>query len=403
MKILHTSDWHLNEKLGQVDRQKDICERLEEIAAYLEQYQVDTMIVSGDMFSNITRMEEVRSAVADVGRLFRPFLLRGGTIIGISGNHDSEALFNLFREAMNLAAPQDVPVGRPKPAGRLYLFEGYGYMRLAEQSGSETQFVLLPYPTPSRYLRDDQLDYKTTEERNRTLRNELLRRLDYIKTTQIQTNLPAVLVSHIHVRGNRLHNLYHLSEAQDVVFDPGDLPLEWAYIACGHIHLPQEIPGTRHARYAGSIDRFDFSEVDDSKSVVLFDVGKGGLRDDPILLPLKATPLYKIEVHNPNEVDTLAQRYPDAQRSIVDYRVTYKPGEDNPEAIRDAVEHIFPRWCKRKVEPEGGELDLDISGGPTEHPENVPETVRNYLHDRLEGHSDRDDLLALAEELLATI
>ena len=107
MKILHTSDWHLNERLGRIERRTDIADRLMEISGYLDQHKVDVMVVSGDLFANITRMEAVRDAVGDVGHAFKRFLLNGGTIVGISGNHDNEPLFNLFREMMDLVAPLD--------------------------------------------------------------------------------------------------------------------------------------------------------------------------------------------------------------------------------------------------------------------------------------------------------
>src|SRR5690242_8218981 len=121
MKILHTSDWHLNERLGRIDRQSDIADRLIEIAGYLDQHKVELMVVSGDLFANVTRMDSLRDAIGDVSRAFKPFLLSGGTIVGISGNHDNEALFNLFREMMDLVAPIETQGDAVKPAGRMYL------------------------------------------------------------------------------------------------------------------------------------------------------------------------------------------------------------------------------------------------------------------------------------------
>ena len=88
MRILHTSDWHLTEKLGSVDR-------------------VDVMLVSGDMFSQCTRWDEIERAVKDVNTIFKPYLLRGGTIVAISGNHDNEHLFSILRTTLDLALPLD--------------------------------------------------------------------------------------------------------------------------------------------------------------------------------------------------------------------------------------------------------------------------------------------------------
>jgi exonuclease SbcD len=404
MRILHTSDWHLNEKLGQIKRQEDICSRLEEIAGYLEQQKVDVMLVSGDIFSNTIRMDEVREAFKEVTRIFRPFLLRKGTIIGIGGNHDSEDLFNVVRLAMDLAVPQEGSVRAPKDPGRLYLYERSGYLTLNDPQAGQVQFCLLPYPTPNRYLKDEGIEFNTIEERNRLLHDKLRERLLRLQTDYVQVEYPTVLVSHLHVRGNRLHNLYHLSESRDVVFDLADLPLSWAYSAFGHIHLPQDIRGSVNARYAGSIDRFDFAEADDQKSVVVFDVGRGGLIGAPTILPLNATPLYKIEVHDPSEIASLPDRYPDGQRAIVDYQVVYKPGDHNPDAMRDDIERMFPRWCRRSIDTENDFApEPDETGRVTSPAENVPERVREYLRRRLPDNSDREELLTLAEELLASI
>lgn len=403
MKILHTSDWHLNERQGHVDRQPDIVERLKEIAGYLEQYQVDVMLVSGDLFANTVRLDQARSAFKDMSDIFRPFLVRGGTMITIAGNHDSEDLFNMCRMAMDLAAPQEPSATKPKLPGRLYLYDRSGYMSLADRSGGLVQFVLLPYPFPSRYLREDQMGFKTVDERNSLVHQELKNQLMRIQAQLVRPEHPTVLVSHLHVRGNRIHSLYHISESQDVVFDPSELPLEWAYSAFGHIHLPQKIRGSSRAQYAGSIDRFDFAEAGDKKSVVLFDVDRSGVKEEPILLPLNATPLYKVEVHRQADIDSLTDRYPDSKRSIAEVKIIYKSGEDNPDAMRDAVAQIFPRWSERKIEAEGSDLDLGSVAGISTNPENVHDTVRAYLSEKLNGHVDRDDLLALAEEMLAQL
>ena len=402
MKILHTSDWHLNEKLGQIDRQPDICARLEEIAGYLEQEKVDVMLVSGDIFSNTIRLDQVRTAFTDVSRIYRPFFARGGTIIGIGGNHDGEDLFNVIRLAMDMAAPQLPSSTKPKDPGRLYLFERSGYMSLLDKEAGEVQFCLLPYPIPSRYLQGDMLNYKTTDEKNSRLHTELRNRLLKIQSDFVRPKFPAVLVSHLNVRGTKLHNLYHLSESQDVVFDLADLPLSWAYSAFGHIHLPHKIHENANAQYAGSIERFDFAEAGDKKSVVLLEIGKGGLVGTPALLPLNATPLYKVLVHGQADLAGLAERYPEAQRAIVDYQIVYKSGEENPDAMRETVEKIFPRCFRRRTDPEGSEYEEpEGTGVKSLAIENVPEYVRTYLGHKLAEHVDRDDLLRLAEELLA--
>jgi exonuclease SbcD len=401
MRILHTSDWHMNDRLGHRNRQSDIVARFEEIATYLEEHRVDVMAVSGDLFSTYTRMEELRDAIGDVNSIFKPFLLRGGTIVAISGNHDNEALFNLLRFTLDLAYPIDPGSHGPRPRGRLYLAAQPTYLLLEDAAGEQVQFVLMPYPTAARYLRDDNTRYNSHDERNRLLHEALRKKLDQFKERTIDPRLPSAMFAHIHVRGSEVHNLYHISEREDVIFEPGEIPTNWAYVGYGHIHKPQNIDGVEHVRYAGSIERFDYGERDDEKSVVLIDIGPKGRRGEPTCLPLDATPIYHIEITDPEaQLPTLRNLYPQGDRALVSYKLIYKPGEHNRDAIRQEIESMFPRWCRSEIVPDVARMSSEMVHATTRL-RDVPGTVRTYLQNNIAADNPyRDDLLALVEELL---
>src|SRR5215469_7946313 len=150
MRILHTADWHLTERLKLVDRQPDIAARMEEIAGYLNEHKVDVMLIAGDMFSQYTRMDDLERAMTDVNRIFKPFLLRGGTMVAISGNHDNEYFFSMLRMMLDLATPLDPRLPGPRPGGRLYVAAQPTVLELADRVGQSVQFALLPYPTSKR-------------------------------------------------------------------------------------------------------------------------------------------------------------------------------------------------------------------------------------------------------------
>lgn len=402
MRILHTSDWHLNDRLGRIKRQGDIVARLEEIAGYLDEYQVDVMVVAGDFLGqdNYKRIEELQAAIGDVNRVFKPFLLRGGTIVAISGNHDNQHFFNLLRFALDLAVPIDPKQSGPRPRGRLYLAAQPTYLLLEDKTGQQVQFILMPYPTPLRYLRNETTAYSSLDEKNRLLYQAMIQRIRQFQQRVIDPRLHSVLVGHAHIRGSHIHNLYRISERDDVIFDPGDIPINWAYAAYGHIHKPQALAGTTHVRYCGSIERLDYGERDDEKSVVLFEIGSQGRTGDPVCLRLNATPIYRIEIHDPEkEIPTLRDKYPEAHRALASYELVYKPGVHNPDAICREIETIFPRWYDRKVIAEGASISLTNSILMTET-QDVPGTLRNYLQEQLAGHPDREAVLALAEQLL---
>jgi DNA repair protein SbcD/Mre11 len=404
MRILHTSDWHLNEQLKRIPRQPDIKARLVEIAGYLDEYKVDVMVVSGDLFSQSTRLDELESAITDVNSIFKPFLLRGGTIVAISGNHDNEHFFTIMRSILDLAVPIDPGRAGPRPGGRLYLATRPTVLELSDKAGQSIQFVLLPYPTPARYLRDDNTHYTSLAHRNQLLHDKFKSRLEEMQKKQVKEHLHSVMVAHIHVRGTHIHNHHHISENDDVVFDQGEIPAHWAYAAYGHIHKPQPIwKSSPHIRYAGSIERLNYGERDDDKSVVLVDIGPHGRQGDPMILPLKATPIYRVEILNP-EIDMmgLCDLHRDHEQALVSYRLVYKPGEHNLDSLTRELEAIFPRYYEALIEIEGSALSLNDFEATTPSYD-VAGTVESYLQEKLAEHPQRDDVLNLARELLANI
>jgi DNA repair protein SbcD/Mre11 len=217
---------------------------------------------------------------------------------------------------------------------------------------------------------------------------------------QLDPHLPSVLLSHVHVRGVNAHNLYQISESDDVVFEPSDIPTAWSYVAYGHIHCPQSVlQGADHVRYAGSVARLDAGERNDNKSVVLLDIVGNVLQGQPILLPLDSTPFYQIEITDPdNQIPHLKEQYPDADHALVKYTLHWESGKHNRDELCRQINTIFPRWYERE------ERKLGDNTVPTQFTaakmRDVRGTVREYLQARLENDKDKDALLALAEELL---
>lgn len=401
MRILHTADWHLNDTLGRVDRTDDLYGALGQIAKYLEEHSVDVMLVAGDLFSERSRPDQTRGAISKIKEIFLPFLSRGGTILAISGNHDSEIFFETLRDAFDLVAPGNA--GQNSDAtGRLWMAPNPRLLTLADKSGTRVQFVLMPYPTARCYLRGQSTSYSTIEEKNRAVQTAFSTVLDQLKA-KIDEHLPAVLMSHIHVRGSSTHTLYKVTEVEDVIFEPTDIPTSWAYVAYGHIHKAQApLPGSNHVRYAGSIDRLDYAERDDQKGVVLVDIGPEGRIGEPQILPLQSTPIHRIEIREASsEIAQLKTQYADHETALIHYTLHWQPGRDNRDAISRELNTLFPRWYARDF-VEIGKSDF---GGLFESSgvdlKNVPETVRDYLQTQLRHSAQRDEVLALMETLLA--
>ncbi|HZV07298.1 MAG TPA: exonuclease subunit SbcD [Gemmataceae bacterium] len=408
MRILHTADWHLADRLGRIDRTGDLRKAVERVADYCRLEKVDVLLVAGDLFSELAGPDALRESIRHLQETFESFLHGGGTILTLTGNHDKENFCQTLKHAMNLAAPSAGKFGNIVPPGRLYLAAGPTLLRLADrQTDKPVQFILMPYPTPTRYLTDEETQrYQSLDEKNRHLMAAYTSKLNKLQADpRFDPRLQTVLAAHIHVRGAELPTLFRITEQEDVVFSDADLPAGFAYIALGHIHRAQFLGGQKHIRYSGSIERMDLGEKDDQKGVVLFDLGPEGLRDEPAPLPLEATPIYEIEIRSPqDEIPALKERYPDAQNDLVRVICTYTAGVDNREEILRELNEIFPRWYAREI-IERNTLTGTLVGGSAGPAKSFEETVRDYLRQELTNleEAQRDAILARAEALMAEV
>jgi DNA repair protein SbcD/Mre11 len=396
MKILHTADWHLGARQGsrRIDRTADLKQALDRVADYCEAEGVDVLLAVGDLFSEQASLEEIGGWMEWLLGRFRNFLARGGTVLAVTGNHDREDVSQLVRRSMWLAAPPFSVPRRALTRGRFYLLDGPYHGRLPDRDGPPVQFVLLPYPTAARYL-DGGQTFRSLEARNAALQARLSASLQRVQGDgEFDPGLRTVLAAHVHVRGGQIHNLFRLSEREDVIFEPCHLPRGWDYLALGHIHKPQCLDGLCHVRYSGSLDRLDFSERADEKGVVLVEIGPEGRRGDPRWLPLPATPMYCLSLTNPDQELPGLTDLPDRDRALAKIEVTYQPGDDRRQ-IAARLESLFPRCCDLQCRP--------ASAPPAPAPSvgaacGFADVVLGYLGGRLPRDGDRDDLLRLAEE-----
>jgi exonuclease SbcD len=409
MRILHTADWHLADRLGRIDRTDDLRKAVERVAEYCRLEKVDVLLVAGDLFSELAGPDALRESIKHLQETFAPFLRDGGTILTLTGNHDKENFCQTLRHAMNLAAPSAGKFGDVVPSGRLYLATGPTLLSLTDRETEKAvQFILMPYPTPTRYLTNEETQrYQSLDEKNRHLMTAYTSALNKLQqSAKFNPQLQTVLAAHVHVRGAELPTLFRISEQEDVVFSEADLPTGFAYIALGHIHRAQYLGGQKHVRYSGSIERMDLGEKDDFKGVVLFDIGAEGLQGEPAVLPLDTTPIYEIEIHSPqDEIPGLKERYPEAQNELVRIKCNYTAGLDNREEILRELSDIFPRWYDREIIERNALDKITLVSGASGPAKSFEQTVRDYLQQELTNHAEdfREAVLARAEELMKEV
>jgi exonuclease SbcD len=404
MKLLHTADWHLNDRLGGQDRSEHLRRRVERVAALCHEEEVDVLAIAGDLFSEQAMPAQVADSFRHLRVTFRPFFQRGGTILAVTGNHDQDGRvrpsLELARAGMDIAEPPRRP-GDPFAPGKMYLLDAPFFGRIPDAAGMEVQFVLLPFPAHSRMLIGTE-QVTTADELNRPIAQRVTDWLRGLRTDpRFNTRLRTVLLAHMSVTGADIsRGRFTLTEQYDVIADANDLPSGWDYVALGHVHKPQCIGGLAHVRYAGSLDRLDFTEREQSKGIVLVDIGPNGRRSEPRFIEIEPTQLIEARVTDANSAaEQLRTQVPDPETSVVRVVVEPQATTDSSGAVDRAIRERLP--CVTSVSWQAPELDSTQAGRTIAVRETIRDTVLDYLRQRLkEEDPQRTALLQLAEQFL---
>ena len=90
---------------------------------------------------------------------------------------------------------------------------------------------------------------------------------------QLETNLPAILASHIWITGVKIGSEDSMTIGQEHVLLPGTIANpSFDYIALGHIHRHQVMNQNPPMVYSGSLDRLDFGDENDEKGFYLVEI-----------------------------------------------------------------------------------------------------------------------------------
>jgi exonuclease SbcD len=396
MRIIHTADWHLCDRLGHVDRTDDLNRRVKVVADLCESHRVDALVIAGDLFSEQASVESMTAALTHLHGVFEPFFRRGGTILSVTGNHDRETRIEMLRAGMHLASPFDG--SRRFLPGRMYILNRPFFGSLITPQGASAQFVLIPYPTASRYAQATD-EFRSKEEETRILQLRVAEEI-FAAThhPEFVQSVPTLLAAHLHVRGAEVHALYRISERDDITFSSESFPDSCCYVALGHIHKPQRLDGKRHIRYPGSLDRLDFTEQHDDKGVLLLELAGAGLVGEPTWLPIPSTPMYDIVITDPaTELATLADRHPDRETALVRARVAHMPDGPSRSEIHRQLRRMFPRL----KELEFLKPDAPVGGRRGFKPQaDYRATIREFVAKELAEDADGPEVLALLETFL---
>lgn len=264
MKILHTGDWHLGKNLEGHSRLDEQEQFLNDFVKLVEQEQVDLIIIAGDIYDTSNPPARAEKLFYDT---LKKLSAHGKRLtLVIAGNHDNpERLVAAGPLAMEHGI---IMVGTPKTVvqpgryGRHQLIQsGEGYIEL-EINGEKAVILTVPYPSEKRLNEVLYNDMDEAEERAKSYSDRIKELFNTLKEHYREDTINLV-VSHLFAMGSEESGSERSIQLGGSYIVNGDcFPEEAQYIALGHVHKPQIVPGTHgRARYSGSPLQYNKKEI----------------------------------------------------------------------------------------------------------------------------------------------
>ena len=265
LKLLHTSDWHIGRTLYGRKRYEEFEAFLTWLAETIQQNEIDALLVAGDVFDTSAPSNRAQE-------LYYRFLCRVAAsscrhVVVVAGNHDSPSFLNAPKELLKALDVHVVGSSTESPEDEVLVL-------CNEQDAPELIVCAVPY------LRDRDIRVaeagESVEDKERKLIEGIrthyaaVAALAEQKREELGVDIPIVGTGHLFtaggqtVDGDGVRELYVGSLAHVTA---GIFPACFNYLALGHLHIPQEVNGSKTIRYSGSPLPMGFGEAKQQKSV----------------------------------------------------------------------------------------------------------------------------------------
>ena len=274
MRILHTADWHIGQRLHERQRTDEHEQFLNWLLKTILKYQVELLLVSGDIFD--TALPSSESTNLYYQFLYRLYNETNAYAVITAGNHDSPRHLEAPREFLKM--------------GRIYVVgsadEPSNCVVTLPSDNPRVAIAAVPFLSESD-LRH--LSYETEVDRNERYREWF--KIFYADcVAAMPAKLPKILMGHLFVQGGKIGDSERNVQIGGVTAThASDFPQNVSYVALGHLHRPQTIDGTNYPiRYSGSPIPMRFNETGYRKKVYLLELSDDGalIQDEEIEVPI---------------------------------------------------------------------------------------------------------------------
>lgn len=373
MKILHTSDLHIGKFLDTYDLIKDTEYVLDQVNEIANKENVDTVLLSGDIFDRANPSEEAVKLYSD----FLTDLLAGGKrkVIAIAGNHDSGVRLAAYKDLFDKEAGYYVEGTVNSPFRKVTLFDSYGGIN----------FYLVPFFYPFEIKTLLNLDFTGAKLTDDSAFRELMKR------EKIDTSQRNIILAHQFVAGYSLSGSEQTSISYSEVAGLSNIGIDnfapFDYVALGHIHKPQKLV-KETIRYSGALLKYKSNEVDGpDKSVVLIDLKEKGNIDVQLKPITPLHPMVKVDGLFADFLKENSHKEDYAIIDVLDEKIPVSAGRRLGQYYHNFIEINFPNVKGDNVLKK----NIDIT---KDNPLNF---LKSYYKERTGKEMDEEDLKIVEE------
>jgi DNA repair protein SbcD/Mre11 len=275
MRILHTSDWHVGKVLKGRDRHEEHVAVLGSIVKTARDEDADLVLVAGDLF------ETAAPTAKSQGLVMRTLLaLRedGRQVVVIAGNHDNQSLLDaVYRPALGQLGLH--VLGTPKRP------DSGGTVTLRTRTGEAARVAALPFLSHRYAVRAAEILLHEFAEHALDYAQRVAEMVRLL-TAEFTADAVNVIMAHATLLGGRRGGgEREVQTSLDYELLASMFPVTAHYVALGHLHRQQEIPGPCPIFYSGSPLAIDFGEEANEPSGLLV-VAEPGIRADARPVPI---------------------------------------------------------------------------------------------------------------------
>lgn len=262
MKVLHTADWHLGQKLFHKSRETEHIHAINWLINTIKEEEINLLIIAGDVFD--TDIPPIYARRIYFNFLKKLLETSCNNVVIVAGNHDSANMIDASKELFEFLNISVIGNLTENPHDQI--------VEIKDSDG-----LLMGVVAAVPYLKDKDMrkhsSGESLDEKQLKLVEGIQQHYDNMANAVLpyaSLNIPIITTGHLYItdadRGER-DDTIHIGSLGSI--SATAFPSVFDYVALGHLHRVQQVDKNLPVWYSGSLIPLDFSEINYSQCVLI--------------------------------------------------------------------------------------------------------------------------------------